>query len=194
MRRIDVGDFVSIRKIRHQHDDRSLAVAIDRLASGASQRARLFALRVDVARHNGRGNGIVRIEQLQRDDSSSVDRKSVVVDRGSLQAMLARRRAVRLPKRRVDAKLIRHLTEFVPVLIDQHPLRLLRDLKEMSNDGEPLRRIKQQQLRARTLDLAANRFVRLLESSPANVLLGAEQDVRLARDYVHFVYELRIEN
>ena len=95
MRRIDVGDFVSIRKIRHQHDDRSLSVAIDRLASGASQRARLFALRVDVARHNGRGNGIVRIEQLQRDDSSGVDRKSVVVDRGSLQAMLARRRAVR---------------------------------------------------------------------------------------------------
>ena len=179
VRRIDFSDLVAVGKVGDADGDGLLPVAIDGFARQAAEGARLVALRVDVAGDDRRGNGVVRIQQLQRDDRAGVHGKAVVIHGGRLHARLFHQRAIQLAELRVDAELIGDLAELVPVLIDEHPLRLRIDLHEMADDREPLCGVQENQLRTGALDLPPHRFVTALERCPAPVLPGSEQDVRL---------------
>jgi hypothetical protein len=160
LRRIDFRDLIAIGEVRHADDDGLLPIRLDRRPSRKSERARLLTLRVDIARHHRRRNGIVRIEQLERDHRSRIDRKPVIRHRRRLHALLLHNPAIQLPELRIDPEFVRDLPELVPVLIHQRPLRFRIDLKEMAYDGEPLRRINEQELRAGFFDFSADGLIR----------------------------------
>jgi hypothetical protein len=113
--------------------------------------------------------------------------------------MLLAKPRVQLPELRVDAELVRDLAELVPVLIDKSPFRFGVDLEEMTDDGEPLRRVNEDELSAGTLDLATDCFVAATQGRPSLVLLRGEERMRLTRDQIRFqdhsgILELKIEN
>ena len=160
---------------------------VDRSARGAAEGARLVAFRVDVARDDRRRNGVVRIEQLERDDRAGVEREAVIVDRRRLHAEVLADGRVKPSELRIDAERVRDLAELVPVLIDERPLRIRIGLKEMSDDGEPLRRIEQHQFGAGVLDLASDGLVALLQRRPSGIAIRRKQNVRLPRNEIGLV-------
>src|SRR4029079_3997561 len=85
---------------------------------------------------------------------------------------------------RIDPELVRDLPILVPVLIDQSPLRLRVDLKEMPDDRVPLRRIQRDQLSTGSGDLFSDALVVFPQRSPATVPLTREVNVRLPWDDV----------
>ena len=72
----------------------------------------------------------------------------MIIHSRRLHARFFCQRAVKLSEFGIDAKLVGDLPERVPILIDQHPLRIRIDLHQMSDHREPLRRIEKHQLRA----------------------------------------------
>ncbi len=90
----------------------------------------------------------------------------MVRDGASVQSTFAGGLLVDVAELAVDAQLVRHRTQVVPVLIDVHPPGLGVSLDLVADDTDPLRAVQKQQIRVLCFDLTAHARVRLADGLP----------------------------